>query len=148
MTFQVLGKMVTVWGGPDVALPHLQGLANGAPHTNEAPQPVLLGFDQFVMTKFSPLVWAIPTTPSFNPRDAQSKMVLGEMATLHKTIYSKLGSVHIEWVREKELGAGGLGLNGKYVEEYLESLVKMELKTFKVFFQVTIPFWLCNVVVS
>jgi exportin-T len=147
MTFQVLGKMVTVWGGPDVA-PTPGGLPNGAPHVNDAPQPALPGFDQFVMTKFSPLVWAIPTTPSFNPRDAQSKMVLGEMATLHKTIYSKLGAVHVEWVREKELGPGGIGLNGKYVEEYVESLVKMELKGFRVFFQVTIPFWLCNVVVS
>jgi exportin-T len=146
MTFQVLSRMVTVWGGPDIA-DHLPGVPNGNPVGPE-PQPVLPRFDQFIMTKFSPLVWAIPSTPSFNPKDGQAKQVLGEMATLHKTIYMKLGRIHLEWVGEKELGGmGGMGLNEKWVEEYVESLRKMDMKTFKIFFQVTIPFWLCNVVV-
>lgn len=135
--------MVNIWGGPDVVPLQPQGGPNGVDH---GPHPVLPGFDQFIMTKFSPLVWAIPTNPSFNPKDAQAKHVLGEMAALHKAIYTKLGGVHLDWVREKELG--GMGLNEKYVAEYLESLTKMDLRSFKLFFQVTIPYWLCNAVVS
>ncbi len=146
MTFQVLSRMVSVWGGPDV-VNRTHREPNGV-LPDSRPQPTLPGFDDFIMKRFSPLVWAITSSPSFNPKDAQAKQVLGEMAALHKSIYMKLGSVHLGWVREKELGSmGGLGLDGKWVAEYTESLVKMDMKTFKVFFQVTIPFWFRGVVV-
>ncbi|KAL4866170.1 hypothetical protein BDV12DRAFT_199490 [Aspergillus spectabilis] len=100
MEFSVLAKMGSSWGGPDIgALP---------------------GFGQFMITRFSPLCWALPATPTFNSKDAYAKQVLAEAGSLQRTIYSKMGMEYIEYLRDRELP--GMGMGGDLVEEYVGTL--------------------------
>src|SRR5215471_5134229 len=80
MAFLVLSRMSSFWGGPDIT--PLLITSNGAPPS----QSVLPGFAHFMITRFSPLCWALPVTPSFNSKDAQAKQVLAEAAGLQKVI--------------------------------------------------------------
>ena len=117
--------MSSLWGGPDITHPSNGDLAS---------QPVLPGFAHFMITRFSPLCWALPTTASFNPKDAQAKQVLAEAATLQKIIYAKTGPEYIEWLRGTELPSMGMG--GGLVDEYVGSLELLDIKNFRQFFQV------------
>lgn len=128
MSFLVLSRMCSLWGGPDVV--QMTTPPNGA----ATPAPALPGFSNFMMTRFSPLCWALPTTQSFNPKDAQAKQVLAEAAGLQRTIYSKCGAEYITWLRDRELP--GLGMNGNLIEEYLNALQTLDVKGFRQFFQV------------
>ena len=105
------------------------------PNQSAAPQPSLPGFDQFMMTRFSPLCWAIPTNPSFEPKDAQGRQALGEAAGLQKAIYTKIGQEYLTWVRDVELK--GMGMNSGMMEEYLRALSTLDGKAFRHFFQVS-----------
>ncbi len=128
MAFQVLAKMCVTWGGPDV-IP-AAGQTNGhAP----VPHPVLPGLDRFMITRFSPLCWALPATPSFNAKDAQARLVLGEAANLQKTIYSKTGQEYLSWLRDNELKS--MGMNDEMITEYLSKLTGLDTKGFRAFFQ-------------
>ncbi|OAP63802.1 hypothetical protein AYL99_03029 [Fonsecaea erecta] len=127
MAFLLLSRMCTVWGGPDVVS------ATGQVNNNvPGPQPALPGFDQFMITRFSPLCWALPTNPSFNSKDAQARQALSEAAGLQKTIYTKTGQQYLTWLQEKELRS--MGMNDTLINEYLQKLAAMEPKAFKVFF--------------
>ncbi|KAI9736943.1 MAG: pre-tRNA nuclear export protein [Cirrosporium novae-zelandiae] len=114
MAFLVLSKMATTWGGTDPA------------------KHALPGFDQFMMTRFSPLCWA--AAASFNPKDAQAKQALNEAAGLQKTIYSVCGDSYFSWLRETELRS--MGMNDDLAGEYLKALMTLDSKGFKHFFQV------------
>ncbi|PGH17132.1 exportin-T [Helicocarpus griseus UAMH5409] len=124
MAFLVLARMSSLWGGPDITQP-----ANGENTTESA----LPGFAQFMISRFSPLCWSLPMTPTFNPKDAQAKQVLGEAASLQKIIYLKTGQEYIEWLRNRELP--GLGMGGDLINEYVGSLEQLDLKGFRQFFQ-------------
>lgn len=87
-----------------------------------------------MITRFSPLCWALPMNASFNPKDPQAKMVLGEAAALQKTIYMKTGPEYIEWLRSTELP--GMGMGPDLVEEFVGSLERLDGKGFRQFFQV------------
>ena len=129
MAFQVLSRMSNVWGGPDVINPSSNG--------NMSPQGAAVpGFTNFMITRFSPLCWALPMTPTFNSKDAQAKLVLGEAAALQKVIYSKTGPEYIEWLRTNELP--GMGMGHELINEYVGSLEKLDLKGFRHFFQVSL----------
>ena len=108
-------------------------LVNGNAPTG-LPQPRLPGFDQFIMTTFSPLCWAIPSNPSFDSKDAQGKQVLGEAAVLQKGIYSKTGQAYLAYLRDVELS--GMGMDSGTIEEYLGALCNFDIKGFQRFFQV------------
>ncbi|KIW48210.1 uncharacterized protein PV06_00822 [Exophiala oligosperma] len=127
MAFIVLSRMCTVWGGPDVVSATGQVTGNGA-----APQPALPGFDQFMITRFSPLCWALPTNPAFNSKDAQARQALSEAAGLQKTIYLKTGQQYLSWLQENELRT--MGMNDSMISDYLQKLATMEPKGFKAFF--------------
>lgn len=129
MAFLVLSRMSNFWGGPDI----VQSTANSTNDTAPS-QPALPGFTQFMITRFSPLCWALPMNPSFNSKDAQAKQVLGEAATLQKIIYSKTGAEYVRWLRETELP--GLGMGPDLVNEYVGSLEGLDVKGFRQFFQV------------
>lgn len=73
-------------------------------------------------------------TPSFNPKDAQAKQVLGEASTLQKVIYLKTGQEYVDWLRGKELPEMGMG--GDLINEYVGSLEQLDIKGFRQFFQV------------
>ncbi|KAG9792250.1 Exportin-T [Exophiala dermatitidis] len=127
MAFILLSRMCTVWGGPDVVS------ANGQANANTpVPQPALPGFDQFMITRFSPLCWALPTNPAFNSKDAQARQALAEAGGLQKTIYTKTGQQYLTWLQEKELRT--MGMNDNLINEYLQKLATMEPKAFKTFF--------------
>ncbi|EEP77038.1 conserved hypothetical protein [Uncinocarpus reesii 1704] len=128
MAFLVLSRMSNLWGGPDII--QAPNPANGAAPS----QPALPGFTQYMMTRFSPLCWALPMNASFNPKDAQAKQVLGEAATLQKKIYCKTGPEYVRWLRETELP--GLGMGPDLVNEYVGSLEMLDTKGFRNFFQV------------
>ncbi|KAJ9292676.1 hypothetical protein DTO271G3_8490 [Paecilomyces variotii] len=125
MAFLVLSKMASSWGGPDIA----PVISNGATPT----QPALPGFGQFMITRFSPLCWALPATPSFNSKDAQARQVLAEAGSLQRTIYSKTGAEYVEYLRTRELP--GMGMGADLIEEFLGALSRLDTKGFRQFFQ-------------
>ena len=132
LAFIVLSRMVMTWGGPDVPL---QLLSNANGDTNETrPQPTLPGFDRFMMTRFSPLSWAIPSNSNFNSKDAQGKQLLGEAAGLQKAIYTKTGQEYLSWLREVELRE--TGMDSGTIQEYIQALCTLDMKGFRHFFQV------------
>ena len=127
--------MVGVWGGPDVVtLPTSQ--ANAAPNKTQTVEPStkLDGFDQFMITRFSPLCWALPSNPNFDPKDAQSKQFLAEAAGLQKAIYAKTGQEYLTYLKNIELS--GMGMNSSIAEEYLSNLCNTELRGFQNYFRV------------
>jgi exportin-T len=127
MALMLLTKMCTVWGGPDVV--PVTGQVNGNPGV---PQPVLPGFDRFMMDRFSPLCWALPANSSFNSRDAQARQALSEAANLQKTIYMKVGQQYLTLLRDKELRQ--MGMSDNMIDDYLQKLATMEMKAFKSYF--------------
>ena len=126
MALQVIIKMCGIWGGPDVVL---SSQPNG---TASGPQPVMAGFDQFMISRFSPLCWAAPSNASFNSKDAQARLVLNEAGALQKTIYLKLGDQYLTWLRDNELR--GMGMRDTMINEYLQKLSTSDMKTFRSFF--------------
>ncbi|PGH09350.1 exportin-T [Blastomyces parvus] len=136
MAFSVLSRMSSLWGGPAINQP--ANTSNG----DIATQAALPGFAQFMITRFSPLCWSLPMTPTFNPKDAQAKQVLGEAAGLQKVIYSKTGQEYIEWLRGRELP--GLGMGGDLIDEYVGSLEQLDAKGFRQFFQVRLTILFSN----
>ena len=123
--------MVETWGGPDV---HNSSTSQGNDITNTAPQPTLPGFDRFMMTRFSPLCWALPTNKTFTSEDAQARQALVEAAGLQKAIYQKTGQAYVSWLRDFELTR--MGMDASTIEEYLRTLCNLDLKGFRQFFQV------------
>ena len=126
MAFSLLTKMAISWGGPDVAPESTNG--------TQTAQPPLPGFGQFMMTRFSPLCWALPATPSFNPKDALAKQVLAEAGGLQRTIYLKTGMEYLEYLRTQELP--GMGMGADLIEEFVNALGTLDLKGFRSFFPV------------
>ena len=122
--------MVTTWGGPDIPAT-TTSLPNGS---RSEPQPTLPGFDRFMIERFSPLCWALPSDTNFNPKDAQGRLVLGEAAGLQRAIYAKTGQEYLTWLREVELR--GMGMNEAAVEEYLNALCTFDAKRFRQYLQV------------
>lgn len=105
---------------------------NGTSTTQQ--ETALPGFAQFMITRFSPLCWALPMNSSFNPKDAQAKQVLGEAAAMQKVIYSKTGPEYLQWLRTSELP--GMGMGEGLINEYVSSLEQLDVKAFRQFFQV------------
>ncbi|MCJ1286650.1 pre-tRNA nuclear export protein [Xylographa opegraphella] len=128
LAFSVLTRMVNSWGGPDI---QNTGIAQTA-------QPSLPGFDRFMMERFSPLCWALPSIPAFNPKDAQGRQVLGEAAGLQRAIYAKTGQEYLTWLRDMELRR--MGMNNATIDEYLNALCTFDAKGFRQFFQVSLSF--------
>lgn len=132
LAFAVLSRMVLTWGGPD--LYSSQSQQHGALPPAES-QPTLPGFDRFMIERFSPLCWAIPSNPNFNSKDAQARQALGEAAGLQKSIFLKAGQQYLTTLRESELR--NMGMGDADIEQYLKSLSELDLRNFKQFFQVT-----------
>ncbi|KAL9006000.1 MAG: hypothetical protein Q9188_001234 [Gyalolechia gomerana] len=119
LAFTVLTRMVITWGGPDIQ--------------TGSPQPTLPGFDRFVMERFSPLCWTLPSQPNFDPKDAYGRQAMGEAAGLQKAIYTKTGEEYLSYLRNTELS--GMGMDAGTVDEYLKALSNTDGKAFKQYFQ-------------
>lgn len=87
-----------------------------------------------MITRFSPLCWALPANPSFNSKDAQAKQVLAEAGAMQRIIYGKMGMEYIEYLRDRELP--GMGMGADLVEEYVGTLSRLDLRSFRQFFPV------------
>lgn len=111
--------MVVTWGGPDVQ--------------NGSPQPTLPGFDRFMMERFSPLCWSLPSQPNFDCKDAQGRQAMGEAAGLQKAIHTKTGEEYLSFLRNTELS--GMGMDAATVDEYVRVLSNSDAKAFKQYFQ-------------
>ena len=107
--------MISVWSGPDKVGPK----ANAEPTSPNVTQAPLPGFDNYVLERFSPLAWSIPTSPGFNSKDAQAKQVLHEAANLQVEIIKKIGEPYVERLKG-DLGGMGVGNDG--IEQYLRTL--------------------------
>jgi len=94
----------------------------------------LPGFDEFMMERFSLICWEISADSAFKLQDAQSKQVLGDIATLQKTIYMSVGDRFAEYLRTVYFPR--IGLPDAIVAEFLEALQKLDQKDFKNFFRV------------
>lgn len=131
LAFSVLARMVLTWGGSGS-----ETAGNGISLTQAPQQSKLPGFDSFMMATFSPLCWAIPSNPSFDPKDAQGKQVLGEAAALQKAIYTKTGQEYLNYLRDVELS--GMGMDSGTISEYLSTLYNADTKVFQQFFKVSL----------
>lgn len=131
LAFSVLARMVLTWGGSGN-----EALGTGATSilADHSSQPKLPGFDQFMMTTFSPLCWAVPSNPNFDAKDAQGKQVLSEAAALQKAIYAKTGQDYVSYLRNVELN--GTGMDCGTINEYLNALCNRDTKAFQQYFKV------------
>ena len=157
LALAVLVRMVATWGGPDVVAPipshnknnnnnnnnnHNNAPANKTlmngetPSTSSSSSYKLEGFDQFMITRFSPLTWSLPSNPAFDAKDAQGKQVLIEAAALQKAIYAKTGAAYLTYLREVELSRM-MGMDGGVMEEYLRNLVTLDIRGFQGYFRVS-----------
>lgn len=108
LAFSALHRIVSVWGGPDVA----NISANPSAPTG-APTPAIPGFDQFMIERFHPACFEVLQDPQFNPsKDAQSKQVLNEIAGLEQAIYVKTGDVFINHLQSSLFPAIGVDGTG------------------------------------
>ena len=126
LAFSVLSCMIKVWGGPDVVG------SDGS--TQNSSQPTFPGFDRFMMERFSPLVWMLPSNTNFNPKDAQARQALGEAATMQRTIYAKTGQQYLEYLQETEFKS--MGLDQVSMNDYLQALATFDTKKFQQYFKV------------
>lgn len=120
--------MVTTWGGPDAIA--------------TAPQPTLPGFDRFMIERFSPLCWELPSSRNFDLKDAQAKYALGEAALMKKAIYTKTGQQYLDFLRDVELR--GTGMGDAAIVEFLKALAEFDSKQFRTYFQVCLIASLCG----
>lgn len=95
----------------------------------------LPGFNRFMIERFSADCWGLLTNPSFNPRDAQARQVMAEIASLQKTIYSKTGEEFLAYLRD--MWFPGLALEKSVADEYVTALRTRDLKGFRQFFLVS-----------
>ncbi|CUS09256.1 unnamed protein product [Tuber aestivum] len=128
LAFSVMGKMSIVWGP---ATDSEKEQINGS--LKEQPLP---GFETLMIERFSCLCWEVPAMPDFHPKDAQAKMVLGEIAALQNILYSKLGENFIQYLGTVYFPS--VNLPQGPAEEYLVALRQMEFKPFRSYFQVGI----------
>ncbi|KAI9692185.1 MAG: pre-tRNA nuclear export protein [Bathelium mastoideum] len=140
LALSVAERMCIVWGGPDVSLsstsyptrPTAATTAATTTITVPTPTPSLPGFDTFMIRRFSPLTWALLSTPAFSAKEPQARQLLAEVASLQQTILAKAGPPYLAWLRDVELETMGVAPAPK--EEYLRALAGMDLKAFRTFF--------------
>jgi exportin-T len=105
IAFNVLSRMASQWGGPDVAT------IGDNPVTTGAPAPAIPGFDQFMIEHFHGLCWTVLQDPAFRPNnDAQSRQILNEIAGIQQVLYAKTGEAfvnHLQGVTFAQLGMDG-----------------------------------------
>lgn len=122
LAIQTLNKMLQVWG---------QGTVKTGDFEAGAAVP---GFEQFTFEHMSRICWEIPAKPSFNPKDAQLRLLLGDLATLQHSIYEVYGENYLRFLAENYFPSIGLPQN--YCVEYVQQLGggTPDARAFKKFF--------------
>ncbi|KAF1815712.1 karyopherin-beta [Eremomyces bilateralis CBS 781.70] len=112
MSLGVLSRFISVWGGPDVALPEsfLQNLGLHKPNqpqingqTSE-PSPIFPGFDTFALQRFAPLAWAVPTSNGFTIKYPLGRGMAIEISKMQIKLLRKTGLLYVRQL-EGELTA-------------------------------------------
>ncbi|KAF3937224.1 Exportin-T [Dactylella cylindrospora] len=129
----LMARMSSIWGGPEIPETVLPGdKAKGQTQKANALQDPIPGFDRFMIT-FSEISWGVPANSAFDAKDAQSKLVLAEVATLQKVIYGRTGTNFVTYLRGTYFPS--INFPEHAAEEYLLALQGLDSKNFKKFFQ-------------
>ena len=120
--------MTATWGGPDIMPVPVSDPPPNSP-TELGPSPVIPGFDSFIVNRFSPLSWAIPSAPGFKVKHPNGRQVVHEIATLQQEILKKTGRAYLIALRY-ELQSMGMG--DQDIDIYMTKL-RGEPKAFKEF---------------
>lgn len=127
-------KLSAVYGPPTgQSQQQPQQQANGLNINNPQEKP-LEGFEKVMIDSFSLLCWQVPGLTGFNPKDAQAKMVLGEVAGLQKMLYLKLGENYVQYLRAVHFPS--VNFPQTPAEEYLQALKNFDQKNFRAYYQV------------
>lgn len=142
----VLNEIASRWGGSRSEPPSspTQPTSPTSPTTStfsSAPASVaaaIPGFDRFMIERFTAVSWSLPTNPAFDHRDAQTRQIVMEIATLQKTIFQKTGQEYITYLQDMYFP--GMQLDKAAASEYLQALQTKDLKGFRQFFVVSIKY--------
>jgi len=121
VAFGVLNKMVVVWSTPSSEPDPLEKEFHEA-------------FGQFVIQHLSRVCFEVPSKTSFNSNDAQSRLVLAEIAGLQKSIFQMKGDLFVSYLQNSFFPS--LGVSPEAAGEYVRALQQLDLKQFKKFFVV------------
>ena len=137
--FNVLARMACLWGGPDVAIVSASYPDYPLP-ASAAPSPAIPGFDVFMLERFHTACWEVLLDAKFRPSDAQSRQVIGEIASLEQIIYLKTGDAlvrHLETVAfPSQLGLA----NGQPPAQFLRAMATSDRKPFATYLQNMVKF--------
>ena len=131
LAFGVLGRMTAVWGGPDIFLPAPSPNRNAIANNVGTSPSRFPDWDVTAMNRFTPLSWALLTSPKFDAKDAQGRQVLLEIASMQLQILRKTGQPYLEALRAQ---LRGLGVEERTAEDYLRAMTERDEKGFRTFF--------------
>ncbi len=115
--FAILHRLVSAWAGSN------SDAANGTAST------ALPGFERFIYETLIGLIFEAPAKEGFEFRDAQAQIVLGEIATLAKTIYLKRGDEMINYLLQVYFP--GINCPPELAQEFAQNLKVFDAKPFK-----------------
>jgi exportin-T len=105
--FGVIIRMIATWGGPDVMPVPIPNPPPNSP-TDLPASPSIPGFDTFIISRFSPLSWAIPSSPGFKAKDPNARQLIYEIASMQQEILKKTGQTYL-LALSQELQSMGVG---------------------------------------
>ncbi|RVD87716.1 uncharacterized protein DFL_001930 [Arthrobotrys flagrans] len=133
MAISLMARMSSVWGGPEIPETILpEDKKKNPPPTQKVNLEPVPGFDRFMIT-FSEICWEVPANPAFDAKDAQGRLVLGEVATLQKVIYGRTGTNFVTYLQGTFFPS--INFPEHAATEYLSALQQLDHKKFKKFFQ-------------
>ncbi|KAG0242703.1 pre-tRNA nuclear export protein [Actinomortierella wolfii] len=101
---------------------------NGGQKTREAP-----GFYQFMYEHIVRATFEVPMKASFDLADGQSMMVVGEIASIQKTILVKQGQTLLHFLSQMYFPA--IRCPPELAQEYCQALQQLDVKQFRKYFQ-------------
>lgn len=114
--FAILHRLVSAWGG-------------SSDEAAKESSTALPGFERFIYESLIGLIFEAPAKESFDFRDAQHQIVLGEIANLAKTIYTKRGEEMINYLLQ--IYFPGINCPPELAHDFCQNLKTLEAKPFK-----------------
>ena len=96
----------------------------------------IAGFNQFFYDVIVPKIFEIPLRPGFDMKDAQSVVIIGEIASIHKTAFEILGREYLDFLSSYLTSSG---CSDAVSQNLLNALVREDKKDFKRSLQVCFP---------
>ncbi|ANB11334.1 Los1p [Sugiyamaella lignohabitans] len=123
-----LGKMMTIWGTgeirADTTTPTVKAFAEGM-------KVPVFSDGQTILEQYSQACWTLPSKSGYDSKDAQIRLVLGELATLQKIVFEQKKDVYSSFLAGY---LSRLGLPQNICQEYLTQLAQLKPKEFKKYF--------------